>query len=87
MSYEEENEFWQDLIFVQKQSFINLFACLMLYSGIRISEALGLTWDDINMEEKTININHQMLCRNLNGKLVQYCEDNTKTSNGSRIII
>lgn len=27
-----------------------------------------------------------MLCRNLNGKLVQYCEDNTKTSNGSRII-
>lgn len=58
----------------------------MLYSGIRISEALGLTWDDINMEEKTININHQMLCRNLNGKLVQYCEDNTKTSNGSRII-
>lgn len=86
MSYEEENEFLARFDICTEAKFYKPLACLMLYSGIRISEALGLTWDDINMEEKTININHQMLCRNLNGKLVQYCEDNTKTSNGSRII-
>lgn len=34
------------------------------YTGLRISEAFGLTWDDINLEEHTITVNKTILKRN-----------------------
>lgn len=34
------------------------------YCGLRISEALALTWDDINFESKTLNVNKQIIKRN-----------------------
>ncbi|WP_058306277.1 tyrosine-type recombinase/integrase [Gracilibacillus massiliensis] len=30
---------------------------LLAYSGVRCGELLGLTWDDIDLDEKTINVN------------------------------
>lgn len=38
----------------------SLVAC-MLGTGFRIGEVLGLTWDDINFEEKYIKLDHQVL--------------------------
>ena len=34
---------------------------LMLGTGCRIGEALGLTWNDINFEEQYVDINHQAI--------------------------
>lgn len=34
------------------------------FCGLRISEALAVTWDDIDFEEKTLNINKQLVKRN-----------------------
>ncbi len=40
-----------------------------LSTGARISEALGLTWDDIDFKNKIISINHQTKYRKVNGKI------------------
>ena len=34
------------------------------YTGLRISEAFALTWDDIDMENKTLTVNKQVVKRN-----------------------
>lgn len=86
MSFEEENEFLTRFDICIDARFYKPLACIILYTGMRISEALGLTWDDVDMNAKTININHQMMCSNINGKLLQYCTDNTKTTSGARTI-
>lgn len=86
MSYDEENEFLERFVMCEQAKFYKPLVCLILYTGMRISEALGLTWDDIDLQDKTININHQYINRNINRKLTEYIETNTKTSAGTRII-
>lgn len=34
------------------------------YAGLRISETFGLTWDNIDFENKTISVDHQIVKRN-----------------------
>lgn len=34
------------------------------YTGLRISECFGLTWDNIDLEKKTITVDHQVVKRN-----------------------
>ncbi len=38
---------------------------VMLGTGIRCGELIGLTWDDVDMKNKEININHQLQYKNL----------------------
>lgn len=67
---------------------------VMLYTGMRIGETVGLTWSDIDMQNRTININHQLQYRRINGEMKLYCIDqrknkkkgSTKTKSGERII-
>ena len=33
----------------------------MLGTGCRIGEVIGLTWDDIDFENATLSINHQII--------------------------
>ena len=37
------------------------------YTGLRVSEVFGLTWDDIDFENKTITINKNIVKKNQNG--------------------
>ena len=55
----------------------NLIATLFM-TGLRIGECLGLTWDCIDFENKTITVKKQIV----NGKI----KDILKTSNSKRII-
>lgn len=67
---------------------------VMLYTGMRIGETVGLTWSDVDMQNRTININHQLQYRRINGEMKLYCIDqrknkkkgSTKTKSGERII-
>ena len=44
--------------FAKKENFRYLPVCeLMLYTGVRINEALALTWEDIDFENRKISIN------------------------------
>ena len=50
------------------------------YTGFRIGETLGLTWDDINFENKTISVN-KILYYNKNSKSWYFGTTKTKSSN------
>lgn len=55
---------------------------ILFYTGMRISEFCGLTLKDVNMKEKTININHQLQ----RTSQMQYVIEDTKTNAGTRVI-
>lgn len=37
------------------------------YTGLRVSEVFGLTWDDIDLENKTLTVNKNIVEKNQNG--------------------
>ena len=55
---------------------------ILFYTGMRISEFCGLTIKDIDMKERTINIDHQLQ----RTSQMQYIIESTKTGAGTRII-
>lgn len=85
LTFEEEKEF---LYRIQKRErmkrYYPLYA-ILLKTGMRISEAVGLTWKDVDMEKRTLDINHQVQYRMVNGKTLLYANE-TKTNAGKRII-
>lgn len=34
---------------------------MLMYTGLRVGEALALTWDDINFKEKLIEVNKSII--------------------------
>ena len=52
---------------------------------MRISEAIGLTWNDVSLDSREISINHQIQYRVMDGVVKLYSTD-TKTSAGRRVI-
>lgn len=60
---------------------------LLMYTGMRIGELLALTWDDIDFEAGTININKNAVVikdENENYKLIN--QKSTKTASSRRVI-
>lgn len=55
---------------------------LLFKTGLRISEFCGLTLKDIDLKEKTINVNHQLQVTSGKGAYIE----KTKTSAGVRIL-
>lgn len=55
---------------------------ILFKTGLRISEFVGLTVKDIDLENNRINVDHQ-LQRKRNG---QYIIEDTKTSSGTRVV-
>ncbi len=55
---------WQKIInrFQDTRYYIPLM--IGFYTGLRISEAFALTWDDIDLENKTLSVNKQVVKRN-----------------------
>lgn len=53
---------------------------LMLGTGMRIGETLGLTWDDIDLKVGVVSVNHQVAYRKKNGRFQHYiCETKNNT--------
>ena len=64
----DENQITTFLKAVKGHQYENLFV-VTLFTGMRESEALGLTWDCVDFENSTIIINKQLqLIRNTNGE-------------------
>jgi integrase len=56
---------------------------IALESGLRIGEIIGLTWDDIDFRNKTININKQWKVINVNGV---YGFGSVKSKKSNRVV-
>ena len=85
LSQEEKEEFLARI--EDRQPCYLPFVQFLFATGVRLSEAIGLTWDDIVETEKIkyISINHQIQYRRIDGKVIQYASE-TKTSSGKRRI-
>ena len=55
---------------------------ILFKTGLRISEFVGLTMNDLDFEERTINVNHQLQRRSD----MVYIIEETKTTNGTRAL-
>lgn len=85
LTFDEEKEFLER---IRNRSRMKRYCPLyeiILKTGLRISEAIGLTWDDVDMDKKEISINHQVQCRTVERKYTLYA-NSTKTKAGTRII-
>lgn len=82
----EEQQFILDYIKWHKDYFIyHPMINFMLETGLRCGETIGLTWNDVNLKDRTININHQLIYKKKDGKF-QFYADTTKTESGLREI-
>lgn len=59
---------------------------VMLGTGARIGEVLGLRWQDCNFEENIININHTLIYRKFLDGPCRFTVTTPKTKAGERII-
>lgn len=85
LTFEEEKEFLERIKSRPRMKRYYPMYNIILKTGLRISEAIGLTWDDVDMDKREININHQVQCRTIDHKCTLYAS-NTKTEAGARII-
>lgn len=60
-----------------------LIVKLMLLTGLRIGEATGLTWNDIDLKKREIDVNHQFVQGDETSR-TKYHIDSTKTYSGIR---
>ncbi|MBD9304358.1 MAG: site-specific integrase, partial [Lachnospira sp.] len=58
---------------------------IMIGTGLRCGELIGLTWKDINIKAKTVNVDHQLIYKNLGDGCKSHISI-PKTESGIRII-
>ena len=76
----------EQLFAVTKGDLIELPVMLAAFYGLLRSEVLGLKWDAIDFEKKTITIKHTVTQTTLDGKSVIIEKDRTKTKSSYRTL-
>lgn len=71
---------------VTKGDPVELGVILAAFYGLRRSEAVGLRWDAIDFEKKTITIRHTVTQVTLDGKSTVISKDRTKTKSSYRTL-
>lgn len=59
---------------------------VLLGTGMRIGECLGLRWEDLDFEQRTISVNHTLAYRKVEGKEKNKLINTPKTESGTRTI-
>lgn len=85
LTIEEEREFLDRIKLRRRMKRYYPMYAIMIKTGLRISETIGLTWDDVDMENKLIYVNHQVQYRKVQDTMRLYAS-NTKTNAGKRSI-
>ena len=57
----------------------------MIGTACRVGEVIGLTWNDVDMKEHTVNINHQLIYKKFDGE-IKFRASKPKTNDGIRVI-
>lgn len=77
------------LNFVENNNIYKIYAPMLRYmlgTGCRIGEVIGITWDDIDMKSRSININHQLKYKKREDGKTAFMIAAPKTDAGKRII-
>lgn len=78
----------QLLSFVKSSSVYSIYYPMLKYmlgTACRVGEVIGITWNDVDMKNKNININHQLIYKNIGSGTKLYIKK-TKTEAGIRNI-
>lgn len=60
---------------------------IILWTGMRVGETIGLTWDDIDFRNDTIDVNHTIVhYRRYKDEHMCYAINTTKTKAGTRLV-
>lgn len=76
------------LAFVQKHNVYNAYypmPTIMIGTGVRCGELIGLTWKDVDTKARTVSIDHQLIYKNL-GDGCRFHISAPKTDSGIRTI-
>lgn len=65
---------------------LELCVKIAAYYGLRRSEVLGLRWNAIDLEHKTISISHKVIEKQVGGKFIPVGEDVLKTKSSFRTL-
>ncbi len=76
----------EELFAATKGDLLELPIMLAAFYGLRRSEVLGLRWDAIDFDKKTITIKHTVTQTTLDGKSVIIEKDRTKTKSSYRTL-
>lgn len=60
---------------------------LILHTGLRLGEALALTWADFSDESKTLTVNKNVVYVKQDGEFKKITQDSTKTTAGERVLV
>lgn len=85
LTFDEEKEFLDRIEMRPRMKRYYPMYAIMLQTGLRISEAIGLTWNDVDMAKREISVNHQVQYRKIKDEMKLYAND-TKTNAGNRVI-
>ena len=82
LSRKQERAFWE---FVKNDKHFSRYyegIYILFKTGLRISEFVGLTTQDIDLKDRTINVKHQLQ----QTRTLEYVIEDTKTDAGTRIL-
>lgn len=65
---------------------LELCVKIAAYYGLRRSEVLGLKWDAIDLEKKTLSVSHKVIEAEVDGKFIPIGEDVLKTKSSFRTL-
>lgn len=85
LTEKQQESFLEELPLLSKRRKYNLLFRVMLGTAMRIGEIMGLRWNDVDMNERIINIDHEVLYRKVDGKMQFYVES-TKSKSGERVL-
>lgn len=85
LTVEEMDKFMECVKKYRTNQRYDLLFRVMLGTACRIGEIIGLTWDNIDMHERTVTIDHSILYRKKDGK-TQFYAKKPKTAKGIRVI-
>ena len=78
LTIDQEKELLERCDLTSDGKFFKPLICTILYTGLRLGEVLGLTWEDIDFDNKTINVDHHFVCGTIDNHFLLYMEQATK---------
>lgn len=76
--------------FIRRSNVYNMYApmyAILLGTGLRCGELIGLTWNDVNMQDMELSINHQLIYKDYgDGEGYTFHASTPKTNAGIRTI-
>ena len=75
LTEDEQEIFVNHLMTTKNHTMIRNMIIVLLGTGCRIGEVIGLRWDDVDFESNMINVNHAVGYTKEDGKYFQYIKD------------